>query len=104
MQDIGLNTDADLGSLNGDLVVQFSDPNHMRDIIQTFPGNWKEFPTCGVGIFQYVGSNGKQATVAASVQSQAVQDGFINTNLIEATQDPNGNFNLTIPRNVVIGS
>jgi hypothetical protein len=104
MQDIALNDNADILAVNGDWGVQYSDPNHIRDIVQSYVGNWKEYPTCGVGIFNFVGSNGQEAALTALVQAQLQQDGFINTNGIQAIQDFNGQFQLKISRNVVIGS
>lgn len=103
MTDFTLDSNGDLSITNGDLGVSFSDPYHIRDIIQTFQGNWKESPTCGVGIFSYLGSNGKEAELTALIQAQLTQDGFINTTQVSATQDFNGQFKVNIPRNVVIG-
>jgi hypothetical protein len=95
-QDFALDTDGDLYISDGDLAVALSDQYALRDIIQSFAGNWKEFPNLGVGVFAYVGSNGKEAELTRSIQQQVQSDGFINTETISANQLFDGNFKLTV--------
>ena len=95
-QDFELDTEGDLYISNGDFNIALSDQYALRDIIQSFVGNWKEYPALGVGVFAYLGSNGKEAELTRSIQQQVQSDGFINTETISAKQTFDGNFKLTV--------
>ena len=51
-QDLFINTNT------GDFLQSFSDPQHVRDILYSYAGWWKEVPTLGVGVQRYLGSSG----------------------------------------------
>lgn len=49
-QDYLLDDDGDLLIQNGDFVSGPSDDQHVYDVLQSFPGEWKQFPLTGAGI------------------------------------------------------
>ena len=67
----------DLLIRNGDFVIGPSDEQHIQDILNAFPGWWKQFPNLGVGIFQYLnGPSTQQQTIKRSVTVQLESDGY----------------------------
>lgn len=92
------DADGDLLIQNGDFVVGPSDPQHIKDIINSFPGWWKRTPTVGVGIFQYLNSAGQEQTIEKSIKTQLQADGYVVASP-EVSFDANGE--LTIAPNAV---
>ena len=81
----------DLEILNGDLVINESDNQHIGDIIQSAPNWWKEYPQLGVNIQLYLsGSNTDKLNRDLKLQLQS--DGY-DVNKATITQD-NENFTL----------
>lgn len=87
--------DLAIDAVAGDLVIGLSDKQHIRDIIVSFIGYWKQFPQIGVGIDSYVSSSGKQQEIQRLAQLQLQGDGY-DVKTIVAIQEPDGNFNLKI--------
>lgn len=56
-QDYLLDDDGDLLIANGDFVVGPSDNQHIRDILVSFQGEWKQFPLIGAGIITAINSS-----------------------------------------------
>jgi phage baseplate assembly protein W len=55
VNDILLDETGDLAvSAEGDLVVGFADNQHIADVLESTPGNWKQWPLVGVGLMHYV--------------------------------------------------
>jgi hypothetical protein len=79
-QDIQLK-DNDLVILNGDFVIGYSDQQHIEDIINDNVGNWKQYPTCGVGIKQYQASSGQEQIIERLIKLQLQNDGYNVDNL-----------------------
>ncbi len=77
----------------GDFAIAESDNQHLYDIINSFPGWWKEFPQVGVGIISYVNSSGKQQELSRNILVQLEADGYTVNNLI-VSQLPNGTFTI----------
>jgi hypothetical protein len=50
MKDVLTNDSGDLVIENGDFVVDYSEEQHVQDILISAPGTWKQWPTVGVGI------------------------------------------------------
>lgn len=61
VKDYLIDDSGDLKFENGDLATGFSDPIHQEDIIISDIGNWKEFPTLGVGVNRYLNGPNIQA-------------------------------------------
>jgi hypothetical protein len=70
----------DLLIQNGDFAIAESDPQHIADTINAFPGWWKENPADGVGIFQYINSGGQEQTIRKNLIIQLKSDGYTVSN------------------------
>ncbi len=78
--DFLLDSDGDLLIQNGDFVVGASDIQHVEDIIESFVGEWKQYPILGVGLMTYLKSqNGAKAITAIKQQLQS--DGYSLSNV-----------------------
>jgi len=95
VKDIMIDDDADLVIKNGDFYVADSDQQHVTLIINTSPGHWKKFPTCGVGIINYLASSGKGAELKRSINVQLDADGY-KVNRVELSESTDGLFEYSI--------
>lgn len=89
-KDIRSDNDGDLyiDPLTGDFKIDFSDEQHIRDIIESFKGCWKESPNVGVGIKQYQNSAGKDQEIEREIKLQLQADGYNTNNVrVETTVD-----------------
>ena len=59
---------------NNDIEWFESDIQHIEDAIQSTPGQWKQNPTQGVSIRNYLNSAGQEATVARKVMLELQRD------------------------------
>jgi hypothetical protein len=90
VKDIIIDTEeGDLIFTNGDLTVKNSDEQHAILVVNTMAGAWKQYPVCGVGIAQYLGSTGKALELKRNMSVQLIADGFSNVevNVREITMD-----------------
>jgi len=76
VKDISIDENNDLFFKDGDLFIDFSDANHIQDIIYSYQGYWKEFPNCGVGLFDYLNSSGRKQELWNNVNTQIKADGY----------------------------
>lgn len=76
IKDIILDDLGDLEIKNGDFYVADSDQQHVILIINTQVGDWKQYPTLGVGIINYLASSGKTAELKRSISLQLTADGY----------------------------
>ena len=53
-----------------------SDVNHINDIIVSFPGWWKQFPSLGVGVMAYLKGKGNSQSLLKSIRLQMQSDGY----------------------------
>lgn len=74
-QDIAL-VNNDVYIVNGDFAIAESDPQHIADTMNAFPGWWKENPQDGVGTFAYMHSAGQDQKLKRSLQIQLTSDGY----------------------------
>jgi predicted metal-binding protein len=51
-----------------------SDVQHIEDTIQTAPGEWKENPTDGVAIMNYLNSSGQEKEIARKIIIELQKD------------------------------
>jgi hypothetical protein len=65
-----------INSNAGDYDINFSDNQHIEDIIQSFNGDWKQFPMVGVGVSSYLASTGQQQQLTREILIQLKADGF----------------------------
>lgn len=96
MQDIILDNNRDIDFANGDIRIDTSDDQHTQLLLLTAPGEWKQHPTHGVGVIQYV-ENHDNGALARRIHSELTADGMRvdnisinNSNInIQATYDNN---------------
>lgn len=70
------NNDIFIDPVKGDFLITESDTQHVQDIINSFVGWWKEFPTIGVGIKKYLGASGGVQVVKRAIKIQLKSDGY----------------------------
>lgn len=61
---------------DGDFDMVESDQQHIQDIIESFPGWWKEYALLGVGISDYINSAGKEQEIQGKIALQLRSDGY----------------------------
>lgn len=71
----------DLLIRNGDFVVGNGNDQHMNDIIQTVPGEWKESPFLGCDLYRFTNANVTTSEVVAIVKKQLEIDLFTVNNI-----------------------
>lgn len=70
------NNDFFIDPVKGDFLITDSDTQHVQDIINSFAGWWKEFPTIGVGIKKHLGASGGIQVVKRAIKIQLKSDGY----------------------------
>jgi hypothetical protein len=80
-KDIQLDDNNDLLFANGDLVVGESDRQNVKLIVESQMGEWKEFPTVGFGIDNYLKKNRNDREFKRDLKVQLEQDGYKNTGI-----------------------
>jgi hypothetical protein len=76
-QDIKLeNNDLYVDASTGDFAITQSDTQHVQDIINSWAGWWKEFPTLGVGIKRYLGRSGGVQLTKRAIRIHLKSDGY----------------------------
>lgn len=72
------NNDFFIDPVKGDFLITDSDTQHVEDIINSFAGWWKEFPTIGVGIKKHLGTTagGGAQVVKRIIKIQLKSDGY----------------------------
>lgn len=74
--------DNDIVFENGDLKVSISDEQHVQDTINAFKGWWREYPSDGVGIQQFLGSSFFEEIVKREITIELEKDGYASSPLI----------------------
>lgn len=93
-KDFLLDDDGDLAIKNGDFAIGRSDQQHVEDIINSYPGWWKEYPQVGVGVMNYLNSSGQQQKLQRSIIIQLQADGYVVSNPT-VENNPDGTFTIT---------
>ena len=55
--DLKLDGNGDIDIVDGDLVIEQSDMTHIQHIVESYPGDWKQNPQVGAGIFKQINSS-----------------------------------------------
>lgn len=99
-KDIKLDEDDDLfiDPITGDFKISMSDDQHIQDIIDSFPGHYKEFPSLGVGIEQYLNSSGTEQKINREIKLQLHADGY---DVSKASSEFDSNGRLIITPNAI---
>ncbi len=95
--DIRINKD--YINANNDFEWFASDMDHIKSIINASPGAYKETPTLGVGIRNFINSTGAQNEVSRQVTIQLESDGY-NCKNPSVSYSPDGQ--LTINPNITL--
>ncbi|WP_044213466.1 hypothetical protein [Flammeovirga sp. OC4] len=74
--DILLDEDGDLLIVNGDFVIGESDEQNVRLNIESNKGDWKEFPTAGFGIENYINSVQNKTKFSSDLAKALDEDGY----------------------------
>src|ERR1035437_5502917 len=77
LSDITLDSNNDLFIKDGDFAFSYSDQQSSDLIVETYVGNWKQYPLVGVGIQMYEASSGQEQALKQLIQSQLTTDGFV---------------------------
>ena len=83
----------DLLIQGNDFAIGLSDTQHIQDLVLSFIGTWKEFPSIGVGLKQYQGSAGKEQSIEQAIQLQLSADGY-DASQVTISTAPDGTFNI----------
>jgi hypothetical protein len=77
--DLLYGSDGDLLIVNGDFVIGESEEQHMEDIILAAPGEFRQYPTLGVGISRYLkGPDPNLDRLKAAIIENLKLDGYTN--------------------------
>jgi hypothetical protein len=82
----------------GDFGIQDSDFQHIQDVINSYPGWWKNYPEIGVGGQAYIKSSGQDQDLARNIKIQLQGDGFSVDNIVISRDNAS---NLLITPNAV---
>ncbi len=74
-QDILLDDDYDLAHKNGDLVIGDSEQQEADLIIQANPGEWRQWPSVGMGIMKYMNGLNDRVKFEADMRAALAADG-----------------------------
>lgn len=91
------NSDNDILIKDGDFVIGASDEDHIVDIVNSNPGDWKEYIFCGVGIDSYLNSSGAQLQLKKQILLQLAQDGYSSIT-VNFTDSNSSNFDVDAVR------
>lgn len=78
---------ADFRELDGDFRAGDPENQYIHYLVISAPGHWKEFPSIGVAIVQYLQSTAPASTIQRAIRVQLINDVFPNP-LIDATKFP----------------
>ena len=95
MKELTIDETGDLVFTNGDFKVSTSDEQDCILLVNTSAGAWKQYPTVGVGIFNYLGSTGQTAALRKAIVEQMTADRFVNIQ-VDLQSDLSGAFNYSI--------
>jgi hypothetical protein len=76
LQQDSLSGDLFVSPLVNDFVIAPSDNQHQADIISSSAGEWKQYPSMGVGANNYLNSAGQTAQLSQSIILQLQADGY----------------------------
>lgn len=97
--DFKLDTDEDIfiDPVTFDFVIGPSDKQHVKDILQSVPGWWKEFPLVGFNPYQYLNGKVNAQEVNKNAKLQLMNDGFnIGQDGIDIKINPNGTIEVKV--------
>jgi hypothetical protein len=69
------DVDNDIAIVNGDFAIGLSDEQHIADILQAYPGDFKQFPLVGVNINKAI-NGAVDGELRKEIRLQLVADGY----------------------------
>lgn len=97
VKDFKQSADGDILIESGDFFVDYSDQQHILDIVYSAPNWWKEYPSCGLNIQLYLSGNGtdgiNKGNLNRNMQLQLQADGYVSSSS-NFNIDYEGNLNL----------
>ncbi len=90
-QDLQLDNEGDLLIENGDFVIAESDEQHVTHLLQAVKGDYKQFPTTGCNLIDFIKKGESAKKIEHEITTQLKADGY---KLTELLLDSDGNFNL----------
>lgn len=79
----------DLLIQNGDLVLGESNTQNVFDLINSAPGEFKQYPSIGLGINSYLNANVDETSLTQKIQIQLNGDGFNTQKMIVSFDNTN---------------
>jgi hypothetical protein len=76
LQQDSLSGDLLVLPLVNDFVIAASDNQHQADIISSSAGEWKQYPSMGVGANSYLNSSGQTTLLSQQIILQLQADGY----------------------------
>jgi hypothetical protein len=76
------NNDLYIDGNIGDFAIGESDPQHVQDILNSYAGWWKQFPTLGVGLKRFLGKSGGIQLVKREIGVHLKADGYRVDNIV----------------------
>jgi hypothetical protein len=70
------NGDLLVSRIANDFVIAASDNQHIADIIYSNQGEWKQYPSLGVGVINYLNSSGSTVALSRQIIIQLQGDGY----------------------------
>jgi hypothetical protein len=86
--DLLMDNGGDEVLINDDLALGASDEQHIIDILQSYPGEWKQSPLCGVNIRRAI-NGAVDGTIRRDVRLQLEADGYKVKNIIFSESELN---------------
>ncbi|MFK7059569.1 hypothetical protein V3Q90_05460 [Flavobacterium oreochromis] len=77
-KDFELDQDGDLLFVNGDFSLAPSDQQHVEHILEAVKGEYKQYPTVGFGVVNYLKTNVSEAEFKRDLKIQLEQDNYKN--------------------------
>ncbi len=71
-----IKIESDFINANNDIEVYESDDDHIQDTIEANIGSYKQFPTDGVGVNNYLNSAGQSQIISREIQLQLKSDKY----------------------------
>lgn len=99
MEDFQINDQGDLNvdTAAGDFTIGVSDSQNVYDILESFQGEWKEYPAVGVGLIQYLKTENPNNAISI-IKQQLQADGFQVSRVSAEVVD--GNLKVSFPSGI----
>ncbi len=94
--DLKLTENNDLAIENGDFVIAESDIQHVKLLLQTVKGDYKQFPTTGCNLIDFIKKGVSDKKIEYEITTQLKADGY---SLTKTSIDNTGNLDVEFDKN-----